>query len=147
MVTLVTPEITQYTMTLLASFGAFGTALVSLLKDWRKEHLRKPNEASKYFEDLAATLTSIVHELKEKRVPRVEGTHLNGLLQDFAEETKPVSGAKIPPKLNASLLEAAKIAKTLDAWALDRIQLDDQHRLQLFANLERVAGTCQDACR
>ena len=131
------------TMALIMGFGTFGVVLVSLLKDWRKEHFRKPNEASEYFADLATTLTSVVRELKEKRVPRIDGTHLNGLLQNFAERVNPVSPAKLPPKLNASLLGAAKMAKTLDAWALDRIQLDDEQRLLLLANIERIAGTCK----
>lgn len=143
---MVTQELSQmalYTMGLVAGFGSLAGNLVPFLINLRKEHLRKPNEASKYFEDLADALSAVVRELKEKKVPRVDGTHLNGLLQSFAEKVKPISPSKLPPKLNASLLGAAKMAKTLDAWALDRIQLDDEQRLLLLAHLERAAGTCK----
>jgi hypothetical protein len=139
----VTPEMSQYTLSLVASFGALAGALVPFLKDWRKEHLRKPNEASKYFEDLANTLSAVVHELKKKSVPRIDGTHLNGLLQTFEEKVNPLSPAKLPSKLKGTLLGAAKAAKTLDAWALAQIQLDDKQRELLLANLERAAGTCK----
>lgn len=131
------------TMNLVLSFGTLAGALLPFLKDWRKEHLRKPNEASKYFEDLANTLSAVVHELKERRVPRIDGTHLNGLLQTFEEKVNPISPAKLPSKLQGTLLGAAKAAKTLDAWALDQIHLDDEQRQLLLANLERAAGTCK----
>jgi hypothetical protein len=140
---MVTQEAVQYTMAIVASFGAFSGLLLPLVKDWREEHLRKPKEAGKYFEELAIALTDIVTELKDKRVPRINGTHLNGLLQDFAAKTKSIKSTALPPKLNASLLGAAKAAKTLDAWALDSIQLEDDQRMLLLAHLERAAGTCK----
>ena len=109
----------------------------------RNENFRKPKEAGAYFESLGSALAKIVSELKEKRVPRIDGTHLNGLLQDFEAKTKTIKSKALPPKLNASLLGAAKAAKTLDAWALDRIQLSDEQRELLLAHLERAAGTCK----
>lgn len=139
----VTPEMTLYALSLATGFGSLAGQLLPFLVNLRKEHLRRPNEASRYFEDLADTLSAVVRELKEKKVPRIDGTHLNGLLQGFAEKVKPISRSKLPPKLNASLLGAAKTAKTLDAWALDRIQLEDEQRLFLLGNLERAAGTCK----
>jgi len=136
------PEMLPMVTALLASYAAFGDKLVTLLQDWRKERIRPSNAASLYFHDVAEALTKINEELQEKRVPRIDGTRLNELLQSFEKKTAASKSKYIPPTLADSLNNAAKAAKTLDAWALDRINLDEAHKSQLLASIERAAGTC-----
>jgi hypothetical protein len=138
----VSPEMLQIALAIVASYAAFGDKLVKLLQDWRKERIRPSNAASLYFRDLADALTKINAELREKRVPRIDGTRLNVLLQSFEKKTGASKSKDIPPTLADLLRIAANAAKTLDAWALDRINLDEAHKSQLLASIERAAGTC-----
>ena len=57
---MVAPEVTLYTLSLVAGFGSLAGNLIPFLTDLRNERVRKPNEASKYFEDLSNTLSAVV---------------------------------------------------------------------------------------
>jgi hypothetical protein len=126
----------------LAGYGAFGDKLVELLKYWREARTQPDNVASIYFRELGDALTKVSSELAQKKVPRIDGTRLNVLLQSFSEKTSKVTGAKVDPSLQVAVTAAADAAKLLDAWALDRIQLPEAPRAQLLADIERAAGQC-----
>jgi hypothetical protein len=91
--------------------------------------------ASLCFRDPGEALTKINAELRENRVPRIDGTRLNVLLQSFEKKTAASKSKDIAPTLADSLRNAANAAKTLDAWALDRINLDEAHKSQLLASI------------
>src|SRR5882724_6296606 len=126
----------------LAGFAAFGDKLGNVLKIWKQFRAQPNNTASNYFRDLGDAFAKVHAELKESRVPRIDGNRLNTLLQSFETKTNPVRGEKITPELQSSLAAAAKGAKTLDAWILDNLQLSDAQRQQLLRSIERAAGQC-----
>ena len=127
----------------LTAAGALSAALTKLLQDLRKERLRKNNAASKFFAEVADALAKIANELRQKRVPRIDGSYLNKRLQNFDEHTRGIHGDKMPRTAQATLLACAKAAKELDAWVLDGKELEEPQREHLFALLERTAGTCR----
>ena len=126
----------------LAGYAAFGEKLVKLLQDWKKARVQPDNIASSYFRELGDALSKVQAELAKKKVPRIDGTRLNTLLQSFAKKTSKVRGEKVPQSLERTLTAAAAAAKLLDAWALDRIKLDEAPRARLLADIERAAGKC-----
>jgi hypothetical protein len=89
----------QATLALLATYAAFGDKLVNLLKAWKEIRAQPNNTAINYFRDLGEAFAKVHAELKEKRVPRIDGTRLNMLLQSFESKTARVKGEKITPSL------------------------------------------------
>ena len=130
----------QGAMAFLAGYAAFGDKLVKLLQDWKKIRVQPDNIASSYFRELGDALTKVHSELARKEVPRIDGTRLNLLLQSFSAKTSKVRGEKVPPSLERTVMAAADSAKLLDAWALDRIHLNETQRGRLLADIERAAG-------
>ena len=130
------------TLLFLTGYAAFGDKLVKLLQDWKEARVQPDKIASGYFRELGDALSKVHAELAKKKVPRIDGTRLNTLLQSFAQKTAKVRGKKVPPSLRRTLAEAAAGAKLLDAWALDRIELDKAQRTRLLEDLERAAGNC-----
>jgi hypothetical protein len=126
--------------TFLGDYAAFGNALVELLRDWGKARVRPDKIASNYFREMGDALRKVHAELAKKKVPRIDGTRLNLLLQSFAAKTSKVRGEKVSPTFKSTLTGAANAAKLLDAWALDRIQLEEAQRVRLLAHIERAAG-------
>jgi hypothetical protein len=130
------------TLLFLTGYAAFGDKLVKLLQDWKEARVQPDNIASGYFRELGDALSKVHAELAKKKIPRIDGTRLNTLLQSFSQKTAKVRGKKVPPSLQRTLTEAAAGAKLLDAWALDRIKLDKPQRTRLLEDLERAAGNC-----
>jgi hypothetical protein len=131
-----------YVAIILTGFAAFGSNLANILRALKEARAQPNNRASDYFRALGDSLEKVHAELKEKRVPHINGTQLNNLLRSFEKKTAKVRGEKITPALRASLTDAAEGAKTLDAWALNRLELEETHRVQLLTNIERTAGMC-----
>ena len=130
----------QGALAFLAGYAAFGEKLVKLLQDWKTARAQPDNVASSYFLELGDALAKVHAELARKKVPRIDGTRSNMLLRSFEEKTSKVRGEKVSPSLQGTLIAAANAAKLLDAWALDRIQLDEAQRAKLLADIERAAG-------
>jgi hypothetical protein len=138
----ITPDQVAYVLTIIGGYAVFGDRLVNLAKAWKEARARPNNIASDYFRALGDALKNVHAELKAKRVPHIDGNQLNTLLQSFEAKTAKVRGEKISPALRASLTAAAEGAKILDGWALNQLELEETHRVQLLANIGRAAGKC-----
>jgi hypothetical protein len=102
----ISPDQVTYVLTIIAGYAVFGDKLVNLAKTWKESRAQPSNRASDYFRALGDALEKVHAELKNKRVPRIDGTDLNVLLQSFEEKTARVRGERISPALRASLTAA-----------------------------------------